>query len=449
MDLPSVAIVGRPNVGKSALFNRLCGRPSAIVDGLPGVTRDRLYERVDWRGRYFQIIDTGGLFFNRKTESLSAEYQIEIELQVDIALQQAALIIFVVDNKLGITPLDIEIAHKLRSFNKTVIIAANKSDNSDQDNDASEFYNLSLGEVVPISAKHGLNIGTLLDHLVELLPKKEQKAPDNEPDIRVSILGRPNVGKSSLFNKLIGEERSIISDIAGTTHDAIDTDVEHDGRVFRFVDTAGIRKKKKVDTRIEVMSIKKATLAIERSEVCLLLIDPQEGVTKQDQTIANLIANRGNSCLIVLNKLDLIAEDELENFEEHIFDRLHFIDYAPLLSISAKQGENIEAIYPLILRLYEEHSKKIPTPELNKWLQKAMKTKAPPSSGAKQAKMNYIAQISTNPPSFAIFVNDPRLIGNNYKRYLVNNFREHFQFIGSPIWLAFRRKAKALEKDHG
>ncbi|MBU0580885.1 MAG: ribosome biogenesis GTPase Der, partial [Candidatus Margulisbacteria bacterium] len=387
----SVVIVGRPNVGKSALFNRLCGKSAAIVDNRPGVTRDRIYETVRWKNTTFHIIDTGGLFFNRRTESLSADFQLEIELQVDLAIQQASLVLFMVDNKIGISPLDIEIAHKLRSFNKLTIIIANKVDHPDQELDSSEFYNLSMGEVIPISAKHGLNIGNLLDQIVNLLPKKEGFLSQEEPAIKIAILGRPNVGKSSLYNVLVNEDRSIVSDIPGTTHDAIDSDILNNDQLYRFIDTAGIRQKKKIDTRIEAMSINQARYAIERADICILMLDPKDGVTKQDQIIASLIARAGKACLIVLNKCDLIDQDHLEAFEAHIFDRLDFIDYAPLISIAAKKKENTSAIFPLLQQLHEIFIKKIPTPELNKFLQKAIQEKAPPSPGGKNAKLNYIA----------------------------------------------------------
>lgn len=442
MPIHSVAIVGRPNVGKSALFNRLCGRAAAIVDNRPGVTRDRLYEKAQWKGKTFQLVDTGGLFFNRRAESLSADYQLEIELQVDLAIQQSSAVLFMVDNRLGITPLDLEIAHKLRSFNKPTLVVANKVDHPDQEISAAEFYNLSLGEVIPISAKHGLNIGNLLDHLLKLLPKLPDEPVQEERSLRVAILGRPNVGKSSLFNVLVAEDRSIVSDQAGTTHDAIDTEVHRDEYTIRFIDTAGIRKKKKIDTRIETLSIKQAQRAIDRSEVCILIIDPKEGVTKQDQSIANLIASSGKACLIVLNKCDLVANEHLESLEAHVFERLKFIDYAPLLLTAAKQKLNTEAVFPLLLRLHEEYYKKVPTPELNKCLQKAMKIKAPPSPGGRSAKLYYAAQIGTAPPHIIIFVNDPKLISTNYKRYLENYFYEELEFIGCPIILNFRKKTK-------
>lgn len=443
MLIHSVAVVGRPNVGKSALFNRLCGKTAAIVDNRPGVTRDRLYEKVHWQGQTFQIIDTGGLFFNRRTESLSAEFRMEIELQVDIAIQQSSVVLFMVDNKLGITPLDLEIAHKLRSFNKPTLIVANKVDHPDHEISAAEFYNLSMGEVIPISAKHGLNIGNLLDQVVSLLPKTKKEYKLEEPAIKVSILGRPNVGKSRLFNSLVEEERSIVSDIAGTTHDAIDTEITRGEHTLRIIDTAGIRKKNKIDTRIETLSIKQATRAIARSDICILMIDPREGVTKQDQKIANLIANAGKASLIILNKCDLIDEEHLEAFEAHIFARLRFIDYAPLLCISAKNKENTEAIFPLLLRLHAEYNKKIPTPELNKCLQKAITAKKPPSTNGKLAKLSYTAQIGTAPPQLLIFVNNPKLITTNYKRYLENFFYDTFEFIGCPLILNFRRKSKS------
>ncbi|MFC1517109.1 ribosome biogenesis GTPase Der [Candidatus Margulisiibacteriota bacterium] len=445
MTLHSVAIVGRPNVGKSALFNRLCGKPAAIVDNRPGVTRDRLYEKASWKGKLFQVVDTGGLFFNRRNESLSAEFQLEIELQVDIAIKHASVVLFMVDNRLGITPLDLEIAHKLRSFNKPTIIVANKVDNPGQEISASEFYNLSLGEVVPISAKHGINIGDLLDQVVELIPKEAAKIKVEEPMIKVSILGRPNVGKSSLFNVLIGTDRSIISDIAGTTHDAIDTDFIHEGKTYRFIDTAGIRKKKKIDTRIETLSIKQATRAVNRSDICILMIDPREGVTKQDQVIAGLIARAERSCLLVLNKCDLIAEGHLEAFEEYVFNRLKFVDHAPLLLTAAKKKKNTEAVFPLLQQLYKEYTRKVPTPELNKWLQLVIKEKSPPSFGGKLLKLSYAAQIGTSPPKFSIFVNNPKLLQTNYKRFLENRLRDHFGFIGSPVIFNFRRKSKGAK----
>jgi GTP-binding protein len=443
MQLPSIAIVGRPNVGKSALFNRLCGKPKAIVDGIPGVTRDRLYEEVQWQGRTFQIIDTGGLFFNRKNESASAEFQIEIELQVDMALQQCAAIVFVVDNTTGITPLDIEIAHKLRSFRKPVIIAANKVDHPDHEVASAEFFNLSLGDVVPISAKHGQNIGELLDHILRFLPELAPTTPLERNDlIRIAILGRPNVGKSSLYNAMIGEDRSIVSEIPGTTHDAIDSDLECDGQVFRVIDTAGIRKKKKIDTTIEKLSIKQAMAAIERAEICLLLIDPTEGVTKQEQIIAQLIAKAGKSCLLILNKIDKIGEDQFEAFQDHIYHELYFVDYAPLMFISAKQKEHATEIFPLLMELHKEYHKRISTPELNDFLHKAVFEKAPQSIGAKQAKVYYGTQIQSGPPKFALFVSNPTLVRENYKRYLENRLRDEFKFIGSPIFLQFRRKNK-------
>lgn len=443
MHLPSVAIVGRPNVGKSALFNRLCGKPKSIVDDRPGVTRDRLYETVHWLGKQFQIIDTGGLFFNRKTESISAEFQMEIELQVDMALHQCSAIVLVVDNTVGITPLDIEIAHKLRSFKKPTIIAANKVDHPSHEMDASEFHNLSLGDVIPISAKHGNNVGDLLDRLISLLPDTISAVPEEQQDlIRIAILGRPNVGKSSLYNAMVGEERSIVSEIAGTTHDAIDTDIERDGKVFRIMDTAGIRKKKKIDTNIEKLSIKQAMAAIERAEICLLLIDPVEGITKQEQIISQLIAKAGKSCLLVLNKVDKIGEDQFEAFQEHIYNELYFVDYAPLMFISAKQPGHAAEVFPVLLELHKEYHKRIPTSDLNDFLHKTVIEKAPQSVGNKQARVFYATQIQVAPPKFALFVSNPTLVKENYRKYLENRLRDEFKFSGSPIFLQFRRKSK-------
>jgi GTPase len=438
--IPSVAIVGRPNVGKSVLFNRLCGKQAAIVDDMPGVTRDRLYQKAHWQDKVFQIIDTGGLFFNKNTENISADFQIEIELQADIAIKQAAVILFVVDNKLGITPLDLDIAHKLRSFKKPIIVVANKTDHPNNELDHNEFYNLSLGDVIPVSGKHGLNIGDLLDTIIDLLPWESKPDVISEDALKIAILGRPNVGKSSLFNAILGEERSIISDIAGTTHDALDTEIIRHQKTFRFIDTAGIRKKKNVDKRIEKLSIQQAIQTINNADICMLLIDPSEGVTKQEQVLANLIAKSGRACLFVLNKSDLISTEERDFYRKNFARKLKYTDYAPFIFISAKFNKNIGSIFPQLLKIQAEYFKKIPTPKINQCIQRAIEHKRPPAVGSRYLKLFYSTQIASGPPTFVVFVNDPTLIRLTYKRFLISQIREEFNFEGSPIILIFRKK---------
>jgi GTP-binding protein len=441
---PIVALVGRPNVGKSTFFNRLIGERKAIVEDLPGTTRDRLYGDTDWNGRVFTVVDTAGLLLE-EDDLTPGTPQLEIARRVreqaELAIAEADAIIFLVDTREGLTAADAAVAEVLRLSKKPVVLAANKADNQERKLDAVEFYALSLGEPIPMSAYHGIGTGDVLDRVVELLPIVEEE--EIEADVKLAIVGRPNVGKSSLLNRLLGQERSVVSDVPGTTRDTIDTLIEVDGTKTLLIDTAGIRRRGKIERGIEKYSVLRALRAIERSDVALLLIDATEGVTAQDTHVAGMILDSLKGVAILVNKWDLIIKDNetFNAFTRHVRQEFNFIPYAPLLFISAKDGQRVDQVLPLALRIAAERRRRIPTSELNAMLRDVV-YRHPPTATKKGAhlRLYYATQPQADPPVFLFFANDAELVHWGYGRYLENQIRERYGFEGTPIKVVFRSR---------
>ncbi len=439
MSNPVVAIVGRPNVGKSTLFNRLIQKRLAIEESTPGVTRDRLYGRVEWSGREFWLIDTGGLTFEGDNISKGIMHQ------ATLALDEAQVILLVADVRSGPVTLDLEVAALLRRADKHVILVANKAESGAGESSSAEFYRLGLGEPYLVSAAHGLGTGDLLDEVIRLLPDVE--LPADEDDLRVAVIGRPNVGKSSLVNRLSGTERVIVSDIAGTTRDSIDLLIEREGRRYRFVDTAGIRRKSKVAEAVEYYSVLRAIRAAEAADVVLMLLDAEEGVTEQDKRVAGIAHEAGRAMVIVVNKWDKVEKDEksMEVYREKIRAELAYLSYAPILFISALTGQRVGRIFELVDYVAEQHALRISTGKLNDLLSDAMAVTPPPTKKGKQLKIYYITQIRVKPPTFAAFVNDPELAHFSYLRFIENRLRESYGFEGTPMRIVVRKKTKGEE----
>ncbi|MBD2203018.1 ribosome biogenesis GTPase Der [Calothrix sp. FACHB-1219] len=437
MGLPIVAIIGRPNVGKSTLVNRLAGEQTAIVHDEPGVTRDRTYLPSYWSDREFVVVDTGGLVFNDDTEFLPL-----IRQQAMTALSEASAAIFVVDGQLGPSSADEEIATWLRQQPVPVLIAVNKCESPDQGLiQAAEFWELGLGEPYPISAIHGSGTGELLDELIKHIPHVTEVPETNE--IKVAIIGRPNVGKSSLLNAFVGEERAIVSPISGTTRDAIDTVVERDGQTYRLIDTAGIRKKKSIDYGTEFFSINRAFKAIRRADVVLMVIDALDGVTEQDQKLAGRIIEEGRACIVVVNKWDAVEKDSytIYDYEKDLQSRLHFTEWADTIYVSALTGQRVEKILELVVEAAESHKRRVSTAVINEVLEDAVSWHSPPTSrGGRQGKIYYGTQVSTQPPTIALFVNEAKRFNDNYRRYIERQFRQQLGFKGTPIRLLWRSK---------
>lgn len=436
MGKPVVAIVGRPNVGKSTLFNRLAGMRKAIVEDIPGITRDRIYEKSEWDGREFIIIDTGGLRINDEDVFAS-----DVRKQAEIAIEEADVIILVVDSRAGLTYEDSMVGEILRKSDKPVVLAANKVESFQNQSDHYEFYNLGLGDPIPVSAAHGLNVNDLLDAVVVNFPPQEEEEQDSL-STRIAVVGRPNVGKSSLVNAILGEERVIVSDIPGTTRDAIDTPFCYGENQYILVDTAGIRKKSRIKESIERYSVVRALKAVERADVALMIIDATEGVTEQDQRIAGFINEEGKAIILVVNKWDLVNKDDktMLAFDKAIREELKFLAYAPILYVSALTGKRVPKILELVDFVAEQHHRKISTADLNKIINEAMLLNPPPGAGKKKLKVYYSTQIKTGPPTFVMFANDPELMHFSYQRYLENNLRQTFGFEGSPIRIYVRRR---------
>lgn len=436
---PIVAIVGRPNVGKSTLFNRLAGQRLSIVDDTPGVTRDRLYIDVEWLNHQFTIIDTGGIEPNTDDIILS-----QMRQQAEIAMQTANVIMFIVDVKQGLTDSDMHVANMLRKTRKPVVLVVNKVDNMKQENfDVYEFYNLGLGEPIPISAGQALGLGDMLDEVVKYFPDDIENNKDDDA-IKVAIIGKPNAGKSSLINKIIGEDRLIVSDIAGTTRDAVDTPITIDNQKFIFIDTAGMRRKSKVEDGIERYSIIRAVSAVERCDVAVLLIDASEGITDQDTKIAGIAHERGKAAIIAVNKWDKINKDDktMNKFIKDIETELKYMPYAPMLFISALTGQRVNRLFEMIKMVSENHALRISTGLLNDVIIEATAMNQPPSDKGKQLKIYYVTQVSVKPPTFIIFVNDKQLMHFSYQRYLENQLREAFGFKGTPLHFIIRERTK-------
>ncbi|HEY9697829.1 MAG TPA: ribosome biogenesis GTPase Der [Trichocoleus sp.] len=445
MPLPVVAIIGRPNVGKSTLVNRLTGETDAIVHDEPGVTRDRIYRQAFWRDRDFVVVDTGGLVFDDDTEFLPL-----IRQQAMAALAEASAAILVVDGQGGITAADEEIANWLRLQTVPVLVAVNKCESVGQGMaQAAEFWSLGLGEPYPVSGIHGNGTGDLLDALLPLFPENDDLAEIDE--IRVAIVGRPNVGKSSMLNAFAGENRAIVSPISGTTRDTIDTILEHNGQRYRIIDTAGIRKKKQVEYGPEFFGINRAFKAIRRANVVLLVIDAIDGVTEQDQKLAGRIEEEGRACIVVVNKWDAIEKDShtIYEYDKTIKDRLHFMEWAEVIFVSAMTGQRVEKILDLVNTAAEQHKRRVSTSVINEVLEEALRWHSPPTTRqGKQGKIYYGTQVTSQPPTIALFVNDPNLFNDNFRRYIERQFRQQLGFTGSPLRLLWRGK-KLREMERG
>ena len=441
MAKPTVAIIGKPNVGKSTFFNYIVGSRISIVEDTPGVTRDRVYAETNWRGRNFTVVDTAGI--EPESEDIIISQMRE---QAKIAIQIADVIVFLTDVKQGVTAADQDIALMLKKSKKPVVLVCNKADNMSNDkSEIYEFYNLGLGEPYPLSAANALGVGDVLDAIYENFP--EQDLDDEDDDrIKVAVIGKPNVGKSSLINKILGQNRAIVSQIAGTTRDAIDTEYENEHGKYVLIDTAGIRRKSKVTESIEKFSIMRTLFAIERADVCLMLIDANEGVTEQDAKIAGEAHEAGKGIIIVVNKWDEYEKETgtLEKYKKEIYNKLSYLTYAPVIFISAKTGQRVEKLFDMINNVAEQNSRRIATSVLNQVINEAIAIVQPPSDKGKRLKIFYGTQVSTKPPTFVIFVNSKELFHFSYERYLVNQIRKEFGLEGTPIRIIAREK---LEKD--
>ena len=437
MAKPLVAIVGRPNVGKSMLFNKLVGRRLSIVEDTPGVTRDRLYAECEWRGRTFDIVDTGGIEPGTTTEILSF-----MRKQAEIAIQNATVIVFLCDIKTGLTASDQDVANMLLRSRKPVILAVNKMDQVGMTNpDIYEFYNLGLGDPIAVSAVHGHGTGDLLDACFDYFPPEEEEEEESDI-IKVAVIGKPNVGKSSLINRILGEERVIVSNMAGTTRDAVDSYFENESGKFLFIDTAGMRKKSKVNDQIEKFSVLRAAMAIERSDVCLIMIDANEGVTEQDTKVAGMAHDSGKACIIVVNKWDAVEKDgkTMDRMREDIRRDLSYMTYAPILFISALTGQRVGRLFQLIKYVDDQAAMRITTGMLNSLLADATARVQPPTDKGCRLKIYYMTQAGTRPPHFVCFCNDAKLFHFSYQRYLENQIRSTFGLEGTPIRLTIRQR---------
>lgn len=439
---PIVAIVGRPNVGKSTLFNNLVGDRIAIVDDMPGVTRDRLYRETEWNGVEFVVVDTGGL------EPRNNEFMMtKIKEQAEVAMNEADVILFVVDGKSGVNPLDEEIAYILRKKQKPIILCVNKIDNFlQQQDDVYDFWGLGFEHLIPVSGAHKVNLGDMLDMVTEMIEKID--LPEEEEDVlKLAIIGKPNAGKSSLVNRLSGEERTIVSDIAGTTRDAIDTIVQYKDNKYMIIDTAGIRRKSKVEESLEYYSVLRAIKTIKRADVCILMLDGKEGLTEQDKRIAGIAAEELKPIVVVVNKWDLVDKNKvsMKSMKEELYAELPFLSYAPIEFVSALTGQRTTKILEISDTIHEEYTKRISTGILNTVLKDAVLMNNPPTRKGRVVKINYATQVSSAPPKFVLFCNYPELIHFSYARYIENKFREAFGFDGSPILISFEKKN--AEKD--
>ena len=435
---PLIAIVGRPNVGKSMLFNKLVGQRLSIVEDTPGVTRDRLYAEAEWRNRKFDLVDTGGIEPSADSQILAFMRQ-----QAEIAIQHATVILFVCDIKTGLTASDQEVANMLLRSQKPVVLAVNKMDQVGITNpDIYEFYNLGLGDPIAVSAVHGHGTGDLLYACMEYFPPEDEEEEEDDV-IKVAIIGKPNVGKSSLVNRILGEQRVIVSDMAGTTRDAVDSYFENQKGKYLFIDTAGMRKKSKVDDRIEKFSVLRATMAIERADVCLILVDANEGVTEQDTKVAGLAHEAGKACIIVVNKWDAIEKDDktMDHMRQDIRRDLSYMTYAPIVFISALTGQRVDRLFDLINYVNDQASLRITTGMLNTVLADATARVQPPTDKGRRLKIYYMTQIGIKPPHFVCFCNDAKLFHFSYQRYLENQIRSTFGLEGTPVRLTIRQKS--------
>ena len=438
-----IAIVGRPNVGKSTLFNRLISARTAIEEKMPGVTRDRLYGLFDWRGRNLVVIDTGGITFGEADQITT-----QVQKQVNLAVEEAQIIIFLLDGREGLTALDQEIAEMLRRSGKTVIPAVNKLDTLEKEEDRYGFFALGFDEPLAISASHGRGIGDLLDIICEKLPSDfEQGLLDREDLVKMAVIGRPNVGKSSLINTLLGKERVVVSKVPGTTREAVDTYLNYNNQPCLLIDTAGIRRKSKVKEAVEYYSVLRSLKAVQRADVALLLLDAESGITEQDQRLAGYVDEAGKGLILVLNKWDLVKEDKFarQSLENDVKRKLFFASYAPYIFVSALSGWRLDKLMPLVMQIWQEQHKRIPTALLNELLEDAMTVNPPPPVKGKRVRIYYATQPEVKPPRFVFFANEPELIHFSYRRYLENRLREAFGFKGTPIKVNFKRRERRGE----
>ena len=435
MRLPVIAIVGRPNVGKSTIFNRIVGERIAIEEDTPGVTRDRIYGKGEWLNREFHIIDTGGIDIG------DAPFLDQIRAQAQLAIDEADCIIMITSGRDGVTPADLEVAKILYRSNKPVVLAVNKIDNPEMRDQIFDFYELGFGDPIPISGAHGLGIGDLLDEAMKHFPPHIETEED-EDEIRFCLIGRPNVGKSSLVNAILGEERVIVSDIAGTTRDAIDSHYTYEDQKYVIIDTAGIRKKGKVYEKTEKYAVLRALKAIERSDVVLVVLNGEEGIIEQDKRIAGYAHEAGRGVIIVVNKWDAVEKDAktMQEFEQMIRDEFQFLDYAPITFVSAKTKKRLHTLLPLINVVSENHAMRVQTNVLNDVIMDAVAMNPTPTDRGRRLKIYYITQVSVKPPTFVLFVNDPELLHFSYERYLINRIRDAFGFVGTPIKLIPRAR---------
>jgi len=436
---PYVAVVGRPNVGKSTLFNKIVGGRPAIVEDTPGVTRDRLFRDAEWNGIPFTLVDTGGI--EPRTDDIILS---QMRTQAMIAIETADVVVLVTDITTGMTAADSEVADMLLKAKKDVILCVNKVDRpGTPPPELYEFYNLGLGDPFPVSAVHGLGTGDLLDEIVSRLKEHPVEQKD-EDSICVAVIGKPNVGKSSFVNRVFGSERTIVSDIPGTTRDAVDADVENEFGKFTFIDTAGLRKKSKVDDEIEKYSVLRSYMAVDRADVVLIMIDANEGVTEQDTKIAGIAHEKGKASVVVVNKWDAVEKDDktMDKMKKSVAEDLKFMSYAPIVFISAKTGSRVENVFKMITFVYEQHSRRITTGVLNDVLVEATTKVQPPTDKGKRLKLLYMTQVSIKPPTFVIFVNDAELFHFSYQRYIENQLRETFGLTGTPIHIIVRQKTR-------
>lgn len=439
--LPKVAIVGRPNVGKSQLFNRLAKKRIAIVDEAEGVTRDRLYAEAEAFGKAFELIDTAGI------DATSKElFQKEIQRQTEIAIEEADSLIMVVDATVGITSLDLAVAKILLKTGKPVCLAVNKVDDRSKMDATFEFYRLGIQEIIPISAIHGFHIAELLEKALEKLSFPEEQEHD-DGSIKVAIIGRPNVGKSTLVNFLLDEERCVVSPIAGTTRDSIDAKLEIDGQLYTLIDTAGIKRKRAEQGAVEKFAAIRTERAIDRADVCVLIMDAREGITTQEKRIAGLIEEKGKGCVMLFNKWDLVKGFRMEHCLKGINLEASFLEHCPTLFSSALIGRNVDKLFPLIKKVHGEQNRRITTGQLNKFIEKRMQKYHPPMIGGKRLRIYYMAQIGVQPPAFVLFVNKPELMAASYKKYLINSFREEWGFSGCPLIFMLRGKEDEEKKE--
>ncbi len=433
MSNPLIAVVGRPNVGKSTFFNKVAGRKISITEDRPGVTRDRLYADAEWRGKAFSIVDTGGI--ELKSDDLMWK---QIKKQAEVAIETAVVILFFVDGKEGLTTSDYEVADMLRRSKKPVILVVNKIDEYSEDK-VFEFYSLGLGEPFPVSAEHGKGIGDVLDEAVSYF---EKYVNEEDESVKIAVVGKPNAGKSSLVNRLLGFERSIVTDIAGTTRDAIDTKFSYDGRSYTIIDTAGIRKKSKVEDDVEYYSVMRAFDAVRRADVCLLVVDSTEGLTEQDTKIIGYVHEQGKPSVIVMNKWDLIEKDTntINKFEDKLKEDLKFMDYFKSIYISAKTGQRVEKIMTAVDKVYQNAHMRVQTGTLNDLISDTVRANEPPSYNGRRLRVYYSSQVAVAPPTFVLFVNSQDLMHFSYERFLENSIRNAFDFSGTPIRIVTREK---------